>query len=179
MKMKHLMDMHRFFFWALIMALWTGMPGCGYKLAGGGALPAGIHTVCISMFENRSSETGIENQLVSDLIYEFTRNGQKVTTKPEKAQGILSGVVKSVSVSSVSYSSEETTLESRVTVVADVVLRNADGEEIWSADGIAQKQAYATDRDDKQADDKKRKDALALVSRRFAETIYGRLTENF
>lgn len=176
--MKQGIDIKRLCVWAM-MALWMVMAGCGYRLAGGGSLPAGIHTVCISMFENKSTETGIEYQLVSALMTEFTRNGQNVISQPEKAQGILSGVVKSVSVSSVSYASNETTLESRVTVVADVILRNAEGEEIWSADGIVQKQAYATNRDSNVNDDKNRKDALVLVAKRFAETVYGRMTENF
>lgn len=153
--------------------------GCGYRLAGGGSLPAGVTTLCITIFENRSSESGIENKLVSDLIAEFTRNGQTIVDDPAKAQGILGGVVKSVSVESVSASSDQTTLESRVIVVADVVLKNVEGEEIWSADNLRERQAYETNRGDKQMEEQSRREALTTLSRRFAETVYGRMTENF
>lgn len=157
----------------------TAFAGCGYKLAGGGKLPNGVTSLCVTIFENRSTESGIENKLVSDLIYEFTRNGQTIVDDPSKAQGILGGVVKSVSVESVSSASDQTTLESRVIVVADVVLRNAEGEEIWSADNLREKQAYVTNRSDTQGEDQNRREAITKLSRRFAEAVYSRMTENF
>lgn len=171
----------RLFFVISACLLWTGLslPGCGYRLAGGGNLPEGVSTVCITIFENRSSETAIVNQLTSDLVYEFTRNGQKVVNDPAKAQAVFGGVVKSVSVESVSSASNQTTLEGRVIMVADVVMRNPDGEDIWSADNIRERQAYVTNRDNKQDDDQNRQAAIKKLSRRFAETVYGRLTENF
>lgn len=155
------------------------LTSCGYKLAGGGKLPADVRSVCVLIFDNRSTETGIENQLVSDLIYEFTRNGQNVVSDPKDAQAILSGVVKSVSVETVSYNANQTSLESRVTVVANVTFKTATGEVIWSTDGLVQKQAFSSNRDDKQAADKNKKDALLVLSKRFAENVYARLTDDF
>ncbi|MBU1169890.1 MAG: hypothetical protein KKD44_10050 [Proteobacteria bacterium] len=152
---------------------------CGYQLTGGGSLPAGVQTVFVSMFENRSSEIGMENTVVSDLIYEFNRNGQKVVTDSRDAHAILSGVIKSISVETVSYNADQTRMESRVIVIADVVFKGNDGAVIWSGEGLVQKQAFKSSREDKQVAEKNRKDALGLVSRRFAENVYARLTDDF
>jgi outer membrane lipopolysaccharide assembly protein LptE/RlpB len=156
-----------------------GLSSCGYRLAGGGSLPANVRTICVSIFENRSRETGMENLLVDDLMYEFTRNGQKVVADPGGAQAVLSGTITSVSVDTVSYGADRTSLESRVTLVADLFLRSSTGEELWSVRGLVERQAFGTSRDDSQVGDANRQDALALASRRFAESVYARMTDDF
>ncbi|GAB6094623.1 hypothetical protein JCM14469_08750 [Desulfatiferula olefinivorans] len=176
--------MRRLFFqWlatiALLALLVPGLSACGYRLAGGGALPSNVRTVCVSIFENRSRETGMENRLVDDLMYEFTRNGQKVVGDPGAAQAVLSGTITSVSVDTVSYGADLTSLESRVTLTADVFLRSSTGEELWSVRGLVERQAYGTSRDDSQMGDANRQEALALASRRFAESVYARMTDDF
>jgi hypothetical protein len=121
----------------------------------------------------------MENLLVDDLMYEFTRNGQKVVADPGGAQAVLSGTITSVSVDTVSYGADRTSLESRVTLVADLFLRSSTGEELWSVRGLVERQAFGTSRDDSQVGDANRQDALALASRRFAESVYARMTDDF
>ena len=152
--------------------------GCGYKLVGGGRLPGGVQTVCVSIFENRSAETGVENQLAGDLNYEFTRNGIKVFGEPSRADALLTGTIKSVSVETASYTGDDVTMESRVTVVVDARLKDKNGQEIWSADNVIEKQTFTAVKD-KQANLSNKKDAISKLSRRFAESFYGRLTEDF
>lgn len=162
-----------------VVFLFGAVTGCGYRLAGGGTLPAGIHTVCVAIFENRSTETRLENQLVQELTYELSRNGQKVVSDPEKAQAVLSGVITSVSVETASYGSDRTSLESRIIMVASVALKTRNGDELWSVDRLIERQAFATSRDDSQAGSQNRQEALVLVSRRFAESVYARMTDDF
>ena len=48
---------------ALFIIFFITLPGCGFKFAGGGSLPGGISAVCVKIFENRTSETGLETVL--------------------------------------------------------------------------------------------------------------------
>ena len=68
--------------WALIL-LGSFLSACGYRFAGGGSLPSGITSISVEMFENRTGETGVENIITNDLIYEFTRHEQVVVTGSE------------------------------------------------------------------------------------------------
>ena len=162
----------------LFVSCGLSVSGCGYRLAGNGTLPTGVNSICVSIFENRSTETGMENQLASDMIYEFTRSGRKVVSDPALADSILTGIVKSVSVETLSYRSNQTSIESRVRVVVDAKLKNKKGEEIWTADGISEDQAYVADSDN-QVNGKNKKDALAKLSLRLAENLHHRMTEGF
>jgi hypothetical protein len=67
------------------------LSACGYHFEGGGELPAGVRNVFVGVFENRTSETGLENIFTNDLINEFTRS--KRFAGREKAEAVLSGVI--------------------------------------------------------------------------------------
>lgn len=158
---------------------------CGYHFEGGGSLPAGAGTVFVRMFENRTSETGLENIFTNDLIYEFIRS--KKFANREKAEAVLSGVIRSMSVETISHgSTTHTSLERRVRVTVDVKLtafdknaiENSGGRVIWSRKGISENEAYDVD-DDKLVTEQNRKKALSTLSQRLAETVYNRLTEDF
>ncbi len=152
--------------------------GCGYKLVGGGNLPAGIKSVSVSLFDNKSSETGFENTLAGYLNSELSRNGIRLVSNPEKADARLTGTIKSVSVGTVSYTGTSTTAESRVTVVIAARLKNRDGVEIWAADNMSDRQTYSADTDNNTSV-RNKKAALAVIAQRLAEEFYGRLTEDF
>lgn len=163
---------------ALLFLFIAPLQGCGYKFVGGGNMPAGVKSVCVSLFENRTAETGLESTIVSNLNYEFTRNGIKVTANPDKADARLTGTIKSVTVETVSYRGDQTSIESRVTVVVDARLKNKEGVEIWAADNLSERQTYTAD-SDKQTAVRNKKSALAALSQRLAESFYGRMTEDF
>lgn len=152
--------------------------GCGYKFVGGGNMPSGVKSVCVSLFENRTAETGLENTIAGNLNYEFTRNGIKLMANPDKADARLTGTIKSVTVETVSYRGDQTSIESRVIVVVGARLKNKDGVELWASDNVSERQTYATDTD-KQTTLRNKKAALATLSQRLAESFYGRLTEDF
>ena len=90
------MFLKRKYAWAIIL-LWSLFSACGYRFAGSASLPSGIKTISVKMFENRSAETGVENVITNDLIYEFTRHEQVVLVGADMADAILAGVVKSMS----------------------------------------------------------------------------------
>ena len=68
---------HQKFIWPVII-ISLFFSACGYRFAGSGNLPEGIQTIAIDIFKNRTTETGLENTITNDLIYEFTRKGRSV-----------------------------------------------------------------------------------------------------
>ena len=69
--------------WIFLM-LWAFISACGYQFAGGGNFPAGVTSLSINMFENRTAETGVENVFTNDIIYEVTRD-KKVVLRSKNA----------------------------------------------------------------------------------------------
>jgi outer membrane lipopolysaccharide assembly protein LptE/RlpB len=162
-----------------LLTVFSENMGCGYKLAGGGALPAGVKIVCVSIFENRSTAIGLENQLANDLIYEMTRNGLKVVSDPGSAQAVLTGVIRSVASDTASYTGSQVAFERRVTMIADVSFKDSEGQVIWAGDGLRERETYTTNRENSQDDEANRKGALTKLSKRFAESVYNRLADDF
>jgi len=154
------------------------LSACGYRFAGSGSFPAGIRSVCIPVLENRTSETGAENIFTNDLIYEVTRAKKVILTSRDKADALLSGVIKSMSIETISHTGTYSSLERRVKVTVDLKLTGADGRVIWSAKGVSANKAYDV-MPDKLATEQSRRDAISALSKRLAEKVYNRITAGF
>ncbi len=162
----------------IILVLWVVFSACGYRFAGSGSFPAGIKTISITIFENRTAETGLENIVTNDLIYEVTRSRGAALIRKDKAEANLSGVIVSTQTGSISRSSVDISTERRVTLTLNLKLTNTSGIIIWSANGVAESEAYVVE-GDKQGTEQNRQDAISKASKRLAENIYNRLTEDF
>lgn len=162
----------------IILVVWVVFSACGYRFAGSGNFPAGVKTISITIFENRTAETGLENTVTNDLIYEVTRSRGAALMRKDKAEANLSGVIVSTQTGSISRSSVDISIERRVTLTLNLKLTNTSGITIWSVNGVAESEAYVVE-DDKQGTEQNRQDAIARASKRLAESIYNRLTEDF
>ena len=154
----------------------TLLSACGYRFSGSGSLPAGIKRVFISVLDNRTAETGLENSITGDLRYEFIRNNRNANS--DEAGAVLSGTVKSLRVETISRSGLHSSLERRVTVSVDLKLTDRNGRVVWSVDGLADSESYRVESDD-QATNVNKRAAVSALSKRLAENIYYRLTEDF
>lgn len=163
--------------WALIF-LTLSVSACGYQFAGSGELPSGIRTVHVDMFRNNSSETGLENAITNDLIYEFTRKKKAALIKSAQSEGILTGVITSVRTDTVARQRQGESLTRRVTVSVNVKLADRTGKVIWFEDGMRESEAFDVVAD-KQAGELEKRDAIHKASKRLAERIFNRLTEDF
>ena len=145
----------------IIFLLLMFFSACGYRFTGGGSFPAGIRSVCVSILENRTSETGAENIFTNDLIYEITRGNKAVLTSKDKAGALLSGVIKSMSIETISRKGTHSSLslERRVTVTVDLKLTDPDDNIIWSAKDVSAKEAYDV-MPNKMATEQNRRDAI-------------------
>ena len=151
---------------------------CGYRFAGSGTLPEGVGRISVEIIKNNTAETGLGNTFTNDLIYEFTRSGRTVYPDKESAQAVISGTIRSIGISSAVRSVSTSSIERRVTITADLKLTTTDGRVIWSVNGISQNQTYGVD-EDKQTTEENKKDAIEYVSKRLAESVLRRLTDDF
>ncbi len=152
--------------------------GCGYRFSGGGTLPPGTGDICISIFENLSSESSLENSITNDVIYEFTRNGQSVVRSESDSDSVMNGIIMSVSTESSTRSTNLTSDEKKVKVYISVALKNRKGSVLWENSELRYEQTYLANIDN-EAERANRKEALVKLSKRFAPALYARMTEKF
>ena len=165
----------------LVMMGWMAaalVAGCGYQFTGGGSLPENVKSVSVSVLANRTAETGLENTLTNDIIYELTRNRQAEVTTAEKAEARISGTIRSLSVSTVTHSDQNVSQERRVTVAVDLEMIRSGGKKIWQRQGITANETYDVGAN-KIATNRNREEALKTLSRRLAERVYASMTDNF
>jgi outer membrane lipopolysaccharide assembly protein LptE/RlpB len=164
--------------------VWAGIfiaifvTACGYQFAGSGNLPGGVQTIAVEILKNRTSETGLENIVTNDLIYEFIRKGRTVEKNLKKADGVLSGVIESSRITTISRQGQQSPLERQIEITVNLQLKSSDDSVIWSASGISDYEAYNVVAD-KQATETNKRRAIETLSKRLAEKILNRLTENF
>lgn len=151
---------------------------CGYRFAGEGNLPNGIRSIRVQILINRTSETGVESLFTNDLIYEITKNRKVVLTSSKDADATLSGVIESIRSETISRAGQLTALEKRVVAVVDLKLTDLDEKVIWSANGVSENEAYDAS-GDKQLSERNKRTAIEALSKRLAEKIYRRLTDDF
>lgn len=163
-------------FWIGWLAV-TLISGCGYRFSGGGTLPGDVKQVFVSMLENRTEETGIESVLTNDLIYEFSRSGTFAKGK-NQADAQLTGVIDAVTKGTISRISVSTAQERRVSLVISFRLTGKEGKVIWSAKRMSENEAYLVEKD-KETTERNRRLAIERLSKRLAEKVYHRLTDNF
>jgi outer membrane lipopolysaccharide assembly protein LptE/RlpB len=162
----------------VLLAAW--LSACGYHFAGSGSYPAGVTRIFITILENRSAETGVENTVTNDLIFEFTRKRKASLVQDRlSADGILSGTIASLSVENIARASVAQAVERRVTATLRLQLESPDGRLLWSSGDIVERQAYSVVAGDKVATDLNKAEAIAFVSQKLAESAFNRLTEDF
>ncbi|MCP4351114.1 MAG: hypothetical protein GY795_37085 [Desulfobacterales bacterium] len=162
----------------VIFVLCISVSACGYRFTGGGNLPEGIKSICITMFENCTGEIGIESVFTNDIIHEFTRNSNVHLTSLEKAEAVLSGTVRSVNIETLSRDGQSAALERRVRLALDLKLADQEGKVVWSVKNVSGNEAYKV-MSDRLATEHNRQEAISEISERLAESVYYQLTDNF
>lgn len=153
---------------------------CGYHLPGrGNNLPEDIHSVFIEPFTNKTTEPFIENQLTNEVRDQFSRRRTlEVLSSSDDADAILTGVVTSYRTHSVTYDKDDDITEYRVTMNVSATLTRSNGEEVlWQGLVSWNEEFFASD--DRAEQDYRESEAQDDVSRRLAQEVYNRMTDNF
>lgn len=155
------------------------MGGCGYRMAGRGQWPGHTRTVSVQMMENRSSETGVETLMTNALINEINRRRHGSVVSAGQADAVLTGTIESIRWDTVAHRGINMASERRVYATVSLTLTDKAGTVIWQRSGLGAEQAYAVVSGNKTATDYNRRQAIASLSQRMAETVYRSLSDNF
>src|SRR3989338_3350639 len=114
------------FFMTLLLSLFS-FAGCGYQIAGRGVhIPEGIRTMAIPVFENKTLEPIVEEELTPVVIREFLRDSRIEVVNRPQAGLALQGSVTSYKESPLSFDQNQNVLEYRITVVTHLILVRLD-----------------------------------------------------
>lgn len=182
--MKSLVQQQAFIFESmgrvsLVFAVLVIMGGCGYHLKGMGlTAPRGVHTIAVTVLENRTSESGIETLFTSDLAYEFTRSKIVQVVGRDTADAVLSGMIVSLKENTISHTATYDSDERRVIITLNLALRGTDGKVIWSRRRLSDREAFKV-ASDKLATERNKKAAIEVISERLAERVHNAIFQDF
>lgn len=120
----------------LVLALSSG---CGYHPMGAETRPVETAPfLAIPLFENRSTELGIEAVMANALIHAFSQTrAVRVTNKPQGADLVLDGKVAFVENSSVAFNDIQRSSVRRVTIKVELNLkRRSTGKILWKDSAV-------------------------------------------
>jgi len=133
---------------SLVLALLT-FGGCGYHFSGKGeAFPKDVQSIYVATFVNSSKDVGFEKEISSALKSEFRRKGRvRTVDQLDKADAVLSGVVRSLDTNVVSVNSKDEALQYEAVLVVDMTLRRRSPSEVlWRTEGSRIKETYVGSR---------------------------------
>ena len=123
--------------------------GCGYQFAGRSDLfPKDIHSVYVEPFLNRTRDVGLGTEITTALRGELYRRGElQVVDQADRADAILSGVVRSFDSLTASVNQNAEVLQFEATLVVDTTFRRREPSEIlWRGQDIRLTEIYAGQR---------------------------------
>lgn len=151
---------------------------CGYKFAGGGLLPGKTKLVAVKMFENKTSETGAENIFSNALSMELVTKSDTKVVGIEKAEAFFTGVVKSISISKLTRTSDDAVIERKVSAVIDLKMVDKDGQVLWSVKDFQGREEYQVTTQNL-TDMASRTLAVRKIAERIAQKVVGSLLDDF
>ena len=129
----------------LSIACVTLLLGCGYQMVGKEThVPPGLTSVSIPTFLNKTLEPGVEVPFTQGFLREFINDRRVNVVDRRKADSVLEGVIKSLSIYSVSYDESGIALEYQTTVVIDLKLKKTTGEVLWQEENLSETRWYRT-----------------------------------
>ena len=163
----------------LLFLCWLLVISCGYRFGEQGGFPGDTERLFVNVLENRTQETGVENIVTAALLSELTlRKTNNLASGLDNADVVLSGVVEEVAIRTIATRTRDTAGERRVTVTIDLKLTKQNGKVVWSTQSLSDNEGYSVVAD-KERTDQNRRDAIRVLSRRMAEKVVNRLSDDF
>ena len=119
--------------------------GCGYALAGRGSfLPEYIRIVGIPQLANQSTFFQVEQILTEKLRTEFIGRGRyTVIANPEDADAVVTGIVRSITVTPVGFTEQQLASRYQFTLTMSVEFTDSRTSEVlWSNTGLVFREEY-------------------------------------
>jgi len=154
--------------------------GCGYHLVGfGGQFPAGVESLAVPIFENRTEDVEIARTLTNHFVKELLGTGKVKVLPLGEADAALRGVVTRYEIEPITFDASRTATENRLVVSADVslVLRG-EGEPVFHEAGVTRHEEYPVS-EDLAVDQKEQDRARQEISRELSQKVISLMTEGF
>ena len=161
----------------LALALVLTVAACNYRFGGYREGKAGVETVNIPPFENRTRQIGIETLFTNELVYEVGRGDRIALAALGRADAVVYGIIKDLETNTVSRQNLNVSLERRVYVTVELTAKNRQGEAFWFYK-LREDEVYFVEAD-KVSTEANLREALAEISRRIAEKFHYRFTQAF
>ena len=157
------------------------LAGCGYHVAGRATqIPAGVQTIAVPAFVNRTSDYRIEQRLTAAVVHEFlARTRYRIVARPESADAVLHGEVSSIESTVVVFDTNTgraTTV--LVTVRLKVHLDDRSGRALYTNNNFLFREPYEISTD-VPSFFQEEGPALDRMSRDFAMRLVSDILENF
>jgi outer membrane lipopolysaccharide assembly protein LptE/RlpB len=121
------------------------LSACGYHMAGTGShLTPGMKSVFIPVFENKTMEPIVEEELTPAVIREFLHDGRIEVVDRSRADMVLEGSVVSYKETPISFDASQNVLEYRITITTHLIL--LENTPLWEKD-ITTSAEYAVSSD--------------------------------
>jgi hypothetical protein len=127
---------------ALVGMVGLSVAGCGYRV--GAVNPDDpIKTIYIPMVKNKTKEPAIAARATSKIINAFQIDGTYMVVNEKEADVILETTLTSYNRSALRYDKNDITREYRLTIGADLALRDARARKvIWNAKRVEGEKAF-------------------------------------
>jgi outer membrane lipopolysaccharide assembly protein LptE/RlpB len=154
--------------------------GCGYHLVGyGGQFPAGVKSLAVPIFENRTEDVEIARTLTNHFVKELLGTGKVKVLPLGEADAALRGVVTRYEIEPITFDADRTATENRLIVSADVSLVvRGEGDPVFRESGVTRYHEYPVS-EDLAVDQKEQDLARQEVSRELSQKIISLMTEGF
>ena len=151
---------------------------CGYKFSGGGLLPGSVEKVSVNTFENRTSENGVENIFSNAFSLELSEKSDSEVVSLEDSDAYFVGIVKSISITTLTRSSVDTVNERRVSAVIDLQLIDKEGNILWFIKDFQDHEEYQVTTENL-TDMTSRTTGLRKIAERIAQKLVSRMLDDF
>jgi outer membrane lipopolysaccharide assembly protein LptE/RlpB len=151
--------------------------GCGYHVSGkGGAMPAGVESLAIPVFENRTAKPDIESDLTAAFVTEFVSS----VNVEDKAGHAMYGVIKRYELQPVSFTKSDINQEYRLTVEMTLtIIDKSNGQVVWRAENISDYEDFTVNINDVTETTEREEAALGKLARDTARLVKERMMEGF
>jgi len=156
-----------YFIWLIFLFL---MGGCGYHIQGNTSLPTGIKVVHVTLFENRSGESGAENTFTNAFIKELLMKTNAQVSDESHARGFITGIIRSISVGDLTRSSDDAVLQGQVRATMDLSMADDKGHVVWEVKGYSDNKVY-TASSSNVTDESAKREAVEEIANRLSEKL--------
>jgi len=128
----------------LVIILALVLAGCGiYSFSG--SMRSGIETIAVPVFENKSVEFGIAEELTSGVIDEFVSDNTLKVIPKSNADAILNGTITRYDRVAYTYDENDQVQEYKVNITVNVNLSKTDGTIVWEEAALNAYGIYSAD----------------------------------